>query len=509
MEQEQLQVIWEQIIANMQGVLSEGACKKWLYPVVPISLIGNKITLGTPNDFSKRWIHERYMTILDDAVFNVIGERCSIDLQNLNIPQETVAFPPVSTATHGRRRKQKSKMPISENAPIQTTLIGENGELIEDIPVPDADFSQSAPHRGVNEPNIRVTQDPISQVAPGNSSTLVPGHTFDTFVTGKSNQFAHAAALAVAEAPGKTYNPFFIYGGVGLGKTHLMHAIGNQIIKNFPEKRVLYVSSETFTNELINAIRDGDPEKFRQKYRTIDVLMVDDVQFISGKQSTQEEFFHTFNALHDSGRAIILSCDRLPHEVKDLEERLRSRFEWGLTTDIQPPDLETRIAILKKRAQQGNINVPNDVLITIANIIESNIRELEGALNRVVAQASLTHQPITVDLTEQTLKNLFPGNRMKRITVDVIQGVVAARYNVTVDELRAKKRTAEIVVPRQIAMYLSRELTDASLPQIASLFGKRDHTTVMHACDKISKSKNDNPDLSRTLDELTAIIKKA
>ncbi|HCB94198.1 MAG TPA: chromosomal replication initiator protein DnaA [Selenomonas sp.] len=509
MEQEQLQVIWEQIIANMQGVLSEGACKKWLSPVVPISLVGNKITLGTPNDFSKRWIHERYMTMLDDAVFNVIGERCSIDLQNLNLPQEEVAFPPIPVATHGKRRRQKSKIPLSENAPIQTTLIGENGELIEDIPKPDAGFSQNTPAHSVNEPNIRVTQDFGNQVAPGNSSTLVPGHTFDTFVTGKSNQLAHAAALAVAESPGRIYNPFFIYGGVGLGKTHLMHAIGNQIIKRFPEKRVLYVSSETFTNELINAIRDGDPEKFRRKYRTIDVLMVDDVQFISGKPSTQEEFFHTFNALHDSGRAIILSCDRLPHEVKDLEERLRSRFEWGMIADVQPPDLETRIAILKKRSQQGNINVPNDVLITIANIIESNIRELEGALNRVVAHASLTHQPITVDLAEQTLKNLFPGNRTKKITVDMIQNVVASHYNVTVEELHAKKRTAAIVVPRQIAMYLSRELTEASLPQIANFFGKRDHTTVMHACDKISKSKNDDPNLSRTLDELTAIIKKS
>ena len=507
MEQSQLQVIWEQILANMQENLSEGACKKWLSPVTPISLVGNKITLGTPNDFTKRWIHERYMTLLDRAVFDVVGEHCSIDLQNLNLPQKEVSFPVQSSVLHGKRRRQKSKISISEDAPVQTTLLND-ADIKEDFPGGIDALESESFGASQKKSEVHVIHEMAEQIAPGDASSLNPKYTFDTFVTGKSNQFAHAAALAVAESPGKTFNPFFMYGGVGLGKTHLMHAIGHHIIKNFPEKRVLYVSSEQFTNELINAIRDGDPEQFRQKYRTIDVLLVDDVQFISGKQSTQEEFFHTFNTLHDSGRAIILSSDRSPHEVEKLEERLRSRFEWGLIADVQPPDFETRIAILKKKAQQDNLNVPTDVMVTIANTIDSNIRELEGALTRVVAHASLTHQPVSVSVTEETLKNLFPGNRPKLITVELIQNIVANYFQLSTDDLQAKKKTKEIVYPRQIAMYLSRELTNASLPQIAAFFGKRDHTTVMHAYDKINKNKETDPKLNQDIQELTERIQK-
>ncbi len=508
MEQSQLQVIWEQILANTRESLSEGACKKWLSPVVPVSLIGNKLTLGAPNDFSKRWIQERYITILNDAILDVIGEPCEIDLQNLNLPQKDGTPGQENPPAHGKRSRQKSKLAPSENAPVQTTLLSDAEEQPEDCPADINTITAESYGSPQKESEISGVHEFRDQVAPGDASSLNPKYTFDTFVTGKSNQFAHAAALAIAEAPGTTYNPFFMYGGVGLGKTHLMHAIGHQIIKNFPEKRVLYVSSEQFTNELINAIRDGNPEQFRQKYRTIDVLLVDDVQFISGKQSTQEEFFHTFNTLHDSGRTIILSSDRSPHEVKNLEERLRSRFEWGLIADVQAPDFETRIAILKKKAQQDNLNVPMDVMVTIANSIDSNIRELEGALTRVVAYASLTHQPVTVAVTEETLKNLFPNNRPKLITIDLIQNIVAAHFNVSVDDLHAKKKTKEIVYPRQIAMYLCRELTSTSLPQIANFFGKRDHTTVMHACDKIKNSIEEDPALSQTIQELTEKIQK-
>ncbi len=507
MEQSQLQVIWEQIISNMRESLSEGACKKWLSPIEPISLVGNKITLGTPNDFSKRWIQERYMTLLDDAIVDIIGERCEIELQNLNLPQKEGIFPQ-ENSSHGKRRRQKTKLSASENPPIQTTLLSENENLQEDYPADIQTIASESFGNNQKESEITVGHEISDQVAPGDASSLNPKYTFDTFVTGKSNQFAHAAALAIAEAPGTTYNPFFMYGGVGLGKTHLMHAIGHQIIKKYPDKRVLYVSSEQFTNELINAIRDGNPEQFRQKYRTIDVLLVDDVQFISGKQSTQEEFFHTFNTLHDSGRTIILSSDRSPHEVKNLEERLRSRFEWGLIADVQAPDFETRIAILKKKAQQDNLNVPMDVMVTIANSIDSNIRELEGALTRVVAYASLTHQPVTVAVTEETLKNLFPNNKPKLITVDLIQNIVATHFNVSVDDLHAKKKTKEIVYPRQIAMYLCRELTRTSLPQIANFFGKRDHTTVMHAYEKIKNSMEEDPELNQTIQDLTEKIQK-
>ena len=510
MEQSHLQVIWEQILANMQesGAITEITYRNWLSPVTPLSLIGNKMTLGAPTPTHERFIRDRYLPRLEDAIYNVIGEHCTIDLQNLNLPQKEVVFPAASPAAHGNRRRQKTKMSSPENAPIQTTLLNDTEGLKEDLPggmdsIPSASFGK--PSKNIE---VYASHELTDQIAPGDTSSLNPKYTFDTFVTGKSNQFAHAAALAVAETPGRTFNPLFMYGGVGLGKTHLMHAIGHQIIKNFPEKRVLYVSSEQFTNELINAIKDGDPEHFRQKYRSIDVLLVDDVQFISGKQSTQEEFFHTFNTLHDSGRAIILSSDRSPHEVDKLEERLRSRFEWGLIADVQPPDFETRIAILKKKAQQDNLNVPIDVMVTIANTIDSNIRELEGALTRVVAYASLTHQPVTVAVTEETLKNLFPCNRPKQITVELIQNIVAAHFQVSIDDLHAKKKTKEIVYPRQIAMYLCRELTSASLPQIANFFGKKDHTTVLHAYDKISKNKETDAKLNQDIQELTERIQK-
>ena len=324
-------------------------------------------------------------------------------------------------------------------------------------------------------------------VAPGDRSSLNPKYTFETFVTGSSNRFAHAAAMAVAESPGKVYNPFFMYGGVGLGKTHLMHAIGNRVLQNHPEMRVLYVSSEQFTNEIIRAIQEGKAELFRQKYRTIDVLMVDDIQFLSGKQSTQEEFFNTFNALHVADKQIILSSDRPPREVQKLEDRLRSRFEGGLITDIQAPDLETRIAILKNKALLDHVDVPNDVLMFIANRIDSNIRELEGALTRVVAYASLIKKPVTTEVVAEALKDVFPNNHKKEVTLEVIQEIVTTYFKIRIEDLHSKKRTRSIAFPRQIAMYLCRELTDTSLPQIGNFFGGRDHTTVLHAYDKSAR----------------------
>ena len=335
------------------------------------------------------------------------------------------------------------------------------------------------------------------------SSTLNPKYTFDSFVIGNSNRFAHAASLAVAESPAKAYNPLFIYGGVGLGKTHLMHAIGHYILQNNPNAKVVYVSSEKFTNELINAIKDDKNEEFRTKYRSVDILLIDDIQFIAGKERTQEEFFHTFNTLHEANKQIILSSDRPPKEIPTLEDRLRSRFEWGLIADIQAPDFETRMAILKKKADVENLNVPNEVMVYIATKIKSNIRELEGALIRIVAYSSLTNREITVDLATEALKDIISNKQNKSITIDLIQDVVAAYFNLRVEDLKSQRRTRNVAYPRQIAMYLSRKLTDMSLPKIGEEFGGRDHTTVIHAYEKISETLNNDESLEHTINDIT------
>lgn len=319
---------------------------------------------------------------------------------------------------------------------------------------------------------------------------LNPKYTFDTFVVGGSNRFAHAASVAVAEVPGDAYNPLFIYGGVGLGKTHLMHAIGHYVTARRPEANVLYVTSETFTNELIRAISTNKNQEFRNKFRNVDVLMVDDIQFIGGKEQTQEEFFHTFNTLHESGKQIVISSDKQPKEIVSLEDRLRSRFEWGLIADIQKPDLETRIAILRRKAEIEAYDVPEAVNELIAAKVESNIRELEGCLTRVCAYAALIGKPVTVELAENTL--LLPVRDPKRIPPDSVIAAVCEYFGVTRSDLVGQKRNREVVVPRQIAMYLLRTMVDMSLPAIGALFGGRDHTTAMHACNKIKEdAQND------------------
>ncbi len=310
-------------------------------------------------------------------------------------------------------------------------------------------------------------------------------YTFDTFVIGSGNRFAHAAALAVAEAPAKAYNPLFIYGGVGLGKTHLLQAIGHYVLTHKQLARVTYVSSEKFTNDLINSIRDDKTVEFRNKYRTADVLLIDDIQFLAGKERTQEEFFHTFNALHESNRQLIISSDRPPREIPTLEDRLRSRFEWGLIADIQPPDYETRIAILRKKAELDAINLPDEVAQFIAQRISSNIRELEGALSRLRAHAQISGTPLSVDLAAEILREILPQTRIRPVTIPAIQRAVAEFFGIRVEEMKAQRRTKGVAFPRQVAMYLARELTDASLPRIGEEFGGRDHTTVMHACDRV------------------------
>ncbi len=313
---------------------------------------------------------------------------------------------------------------------------------------------------------------------------------------------AHAAALAVAESPAKAYNPLFLYGGVGLGKTHLMHSIGHYILSQNPNAKVLYASSEKFTNELINSIKDDKNQAFRNKYRNIDVLLIDDIQFIAGKERTEEEFFHTFNTLYEDNKQIIISSDRPPKEIKTLEDRLRSRFEWGLIADIQPPDLETRIAILRKKAEIEKLVVPNDVILFIAKSIVSNIRELEGALNRIIAYSTLANKEITIDLASEALKDLMSADKPKTITTELIQEVVASYYNLKPEDLRSPKRTRNIAYPRQIAMYLCRKLTDLSLPKIGEKFGGRDHTTVIHGYEKIENEILEDFELKQTIEDL-------
>lgn len=336
---------------------------------------------------------------------------------------------------------------------------------------------------------------------------LNPKYTFDNFVVGNSNRFAHAAALAVAEAPARAYNPLFIYGGVGLGKTHLMHAIGHHITAKGPHLRVFYVTTEKFTNELIDALRLNETVKFREKYRNVDVLLIDDIQFLAGKERTQEEFFHTFNTLYESSRQIVISSDRPPKEIPTLEDRLRSRFEWGLISDIQPPDLETRVAILRKKAQLENIDVPDETLLYIADKIQSNIRELEGAFTRIVAYAALTTSPITPETAATALKDVFKLSQPRPITAELIQEVVAKYYNLRPEDLKTKKRNRAVAYPRQIAMYLCRELTELSLPKIGECFGGRDHTTVLHAYEKITTELQADLALQRIITDLTNQIK--
>lgn len=323
------------------------------------------------------------------------------------------------------------------------------------------------------------------------SSGLNPKYTFNTFVVGNNNKFAQAAAMGVSESPGTKYNPFFIYGGVGLGKTHLMHSIGNQILDNNPNSKVLYVTSEDFTNQLINALKDQATEKFKEKYRNIDVLLIDDIQFIANKKSTQEEFFHTFNTLHQSGKQIVISSDKPPKDIELLEDRLKSRFEWGLIADISNPDYETRLAILRKKTQIDNIIIDDEILSAIATRVDTNIRELEGTLNKLIAKASLTGSPITMAMAQKAIDDIV-AQKQKVISSEYIQDVVGKYFNVDPQDLVGAKRSNDVTFPRQIAMYLCRNVAQMSMPQIGRDFGKRDHSTVMHACDKIEKEIKTN-----------------
>jgi chromosomal replication initiator protein len=441
--------LWHAALANIEKKISKPSFDTWLKSTKAHSLQGDLLIITAPNEFARDWLEERYSQLISGILYEITGEELSVKF----------IIPP----------NQKETENDVQLPPKKVKKDDDHGEFPQGI--------------------------------------LNQKYTFDTFVIGSGNRFAHAASLAVAEAPAKAYNPLFIYGGVGLGKTHLMHAIGHYVLDHNPAAKVVYLSSEKFTNEFINSIRDNKAENFRNKYRNVDILLIDDIQFLAGKESTQEEFFHTFNALHEESKQIIISSDRPPREIPTLEDRLRSRFEWGLITDITPPDLETRIAILRKKARAEGLDIPNEVMLYIANQIDTNIRELEGALIRVVAYSSLINKDINANLAAEALKDIIPSSKPKVITILDIQKTVGELFSIRLEDFKAKKRTKSLAFPRQIAMYLSRELTDYSLPKIGEEFGGRDHTTVIHAHEKISKLLQTDAQLQRQVKELHELLK--
>ncbi len=440
--------IWKDVLGFIQSRIGDEVIETWFHPVKLGAINGTKATIVVPNKFFGDWLERNYREVIDEALQAVRPGEGNVDIEFI-VTQ-------ASSAADGERQEK-----------IQTAR------------------QQTRVHRQL--PN--------------------PKYTFKNFVVGASNQFAHAASMAVAESPAQTYNPFFIYGGVGLGKTHLLNSIGNFIIKE-GDLCLAYVTTEQFTNEVINSIRYDKMMELRKRYRNVDMLLIDDIQFLAGKERTQEEFFHTFNALYEARKQIVLSSDRFPKEMPSMEERLRSRFEWGLIADLQPPDIETRIAILRKKSEEEGIAIGDDVMSLLAEGLKSNIRELEGALIRLGAYSTLTGQVITPDMAKMILRDLL-GTKKKIITMEDIQDVVARRFQVKISELKSRRKTKTVVHPRQIAMYLSRELTDSSFPEIGREFGGKDHTTIIHACRQIEKAIKRDDVLQTTVDSLKDEICKA
>ncbi len=462
--------IWEKALDLVRQEVLRPSFETWLRnsEAVEVNPHQQKLIVAVPHEFAKTWISENYSSALEDALYEVMGAELGLDL----IVDVAEADNPQNSRGSGDYSYGEDGNPDSASGAKQSAAAG-------------------------------ATKRSATSVG----SSLNPKYTFDNFVVGSSNRLAHAASLAVAQAPALAYNPLFLYGGVGLGKTHLMQAIAHTVLNEKPSRNVVYVSSERFANELINSIRDTETVSFRNRYRTVDVLLIDDIQFLAGKERTQEEFFHTFNALHEANRQIVISSDRPPKEIPTLEERLRSRFEWGLISDIQPPDLETRIAILRKKAQAEQLDVPDQVLRYIAESITSNIRELEGALVRLVAFSSLRQQNINMELADEALRDLLPQQSNEPVRIPDIQQTISNYYDITIDELKGRRRTQAIVFPRQVGMYLCRQLTESSLPQIGEEFGGRDHSTVIHACKKIQEKTEKDPKMQSTLQELKRQLK--
>ena len=449
--------IWVKCTDKFKESANEKIFDVWIKPIIPLEVTDTYYKVAVKNSFFKTMLEENYANLIEGILSNIMGKNISLIIETM-----------------------EGEASLSE-------------ELLEPRPTKTQQqqlFTEKTAEQQIDESNLN------------------PKFVFETFVIGNSNRFAHAAAQAVANNPAHAYNPLFLYGGVGLGKTHLMHAIGNRIKQNNPGMKVLYTTSEKFTNEIINSIQNKNTEAFRQKYRNIDCLIIDDIQFLKGKEQTQVEFFHTFNALKDANKQIIISSDRPPREIETLEDRLRSRFDQGLTADIQPPDLETRMAILRTKALSDNIQMPNDVITLLATNIATNIREIEGAYTKIVAYTSLKDMPITMETAQKVLSDMGNTVKTRTITFEGITKVVAEHYNIKQDELFNKKRTQNIAHPRQVAMYLCRELADLSYPKIGELFGGRDHTTVIHAYEKISKNKNTNLALQKELQEMIEILQQ-
>ena len=473
--------IWQQALVQIAEQVNEGTFRIWFEPTVGLGLTDSTYAVGVASDFARDWIDSRFRGLMSESLSQVVGRpvACEIVVAPALIPtpaQDPIALAPVANSPSNVTREKHG-----HRQSTQASATGHASRVAVSAPV----------------------HDPV--LAAG----LMAKNTFDKFVVGQSNRFAHAAALATAEQPGTQYNPLFIYGGVGLGKTHLLQAIGNYALKNHDRMKVRCLSVETFTNDFINSLRDDSIEGFKNRYRTIDVLLIDDIQFLQKKEQTQEEFFHTFNALYDAQKQIVITSDRPPKALASLEDRLVSRFEWGLITDIQPPDLETRVAILRKKVRAEGITMgDDDVLMLIASRVPNNIRELEGCLTRVVAFSSFTKRPIDVPLATEVLKDI-PETPTSRVTMDMILSAVAESTGISITEMTGDKRSRSVVQGRHIAMYLARELTDASLPKIGDRIGGRDHTTVLHAVEKVTKLLREDRDMYNRVQRLTAKLKNA
>jgi chromosomal replication initiator protein len=453
--------VWRAALGELQVSLSPANYETWLRDTQLLDVDEQRFRIAVPNGFAKDWLESRYRSLISQTLARIVGYSVQVEFVIGSTP----------------------------DLPVEAEV----GEVRERA-------------HGPASPSPQVRVDATRVGGEGGTTFLNPRYTFSNFIVGSANRLAHAASLSVAERPGHAYNPLFLYGGVGLGKTHLMHAIGNQVIAKFPRKRVVYATSEKFTNEFITSIQQGKIDEFRARYRRIDLLLIDDIQFIADKERTQEEFFHTFNAIHEDGKQIVLSSDRPPKAILTLEERLRSRFEWGLIADLTAPDLETRIAILRAKAEEGAVPITSDVIEFIARKVVSNIRELEGALNRMVAYASMGAMPIGIELAQAVLSNVLYNPKKRQVTPERIARVVSDYYSVPIDVLQGQKRDKAIVVPRQIAMFLMRAETDVSLLRIGAELGGRDHSTVLHACDKITREVAVNDELRREIAAVRELI---
>jgi len=481
--------VWRAALGELQVTLSPANFETWLRDTALVEVDDTRFRISVPNGFAKDWLESRYRSLISQTLGRIVGYGVQVDF--VVGPAETTsddAMPDAEPVSAGGGER----VGVMEGAGSTGTGVAQTR---------GSDVSRAAT---VPSPQVRV--EPGRNGGEGGATNINPRYTFSNFIVGSANRLAHAASLSVAERPGHAYNPLFLYGGVGLGKTHLMHAIGNQVAAKFPRKRVVYATSEKFTNEFITSIQQGKIDEFRARYRRIDLLLIDDIQFIADKERTQEEFFHTFNAIHEDTKQIVLSSDRPPKAIVTLEERLRSRFEWGLIADLTAPDLETRIAILRSKAEEGAVPITSDVIEFIARKVVSNIRELEGALNRIVAYASMGAMPISIELAQAVLSNVLYNPKKRQVTPERIAKVVSEYYSVPMDALQGQKRDKAIVVPRQIAMFLMREETDVSLLRIGAELGGRDHSTVLHACEKINREVAVNDELRREIAAVRELI---